>query len=779
MKRSNARGPALPAWNTTSAVGNVFRLAGLCLPTRLVASAFAFVAVWSPPSCAQQSHENEKPMLATVDEAQTGGTFAPADTSFLQSLLHPSQARVARRYNVNVVPYTADSPSGVLQNNSITPACNSPHASYFNGPVVSNVQVVPVLWGSHVNTQIAANIAQFYSDATISNWYDMLSEYASVGGTNQSIGRGTSISAITITPSRCASTTSCNITDAQLQTEIASQIQNGILPSPQLDSTGNTVTAYMMYFPPNIHLSGPGGAGNSCVNGGFCAYHNTGTFGSGGTPLPYGAVMDTFTGACSMGCGGDATALQNATSVSSHELAELVSDADIGLDTQNAYAFPAAWGDNNNQCGEIADICDTGAPGSTITVSGRTWTVQQLWSNGLAACLGSGLSPNYVVSAPSTTPVSTVFAFTVTAKNPAGNKGTDIAYVGTVHFTSSDPGAVLPPDFTYGIGAQGTAGFSATLNSTGSQTITATDTLNGNIVGTSGPITVTSRASQTIAFANPGAQIYGSSLTLTATASSMLPVSFTSTTTGVCTVTSAGALALVSVGSCTIDADQSGNGAWLAAPQVAQTFQVTAAPLTIAADNQSRVYAATDPSFTWTPSGFVNADTATVLSGAPALSSNDTPTSPVGAYAISIAAGTLSAANYTFDFVNGTLTITQASSTATLSSPCMQTFVEQQPFTMNVAVTAMNATGHVLFDDGHGGTLCNVTLGSGISTCTTSALAVSGSAAESIYSLTANYSGDGNYQPSSSNALTVNVLSAADVVFRNGFETETLSCPSE
>ncbi len=647
--------------------------------------------------------------------------------------------------------------------------------------MVSNVQVVPVLWGTACErAESQRNISQFYSDATISNWYDMLSEYASVGGTNQSIGRGTSDAAITITPSLCASTTAnCKVTDAQLQAEISSQIQAGNLPSPQLDSTGNTNTAYMMYFPPNIHLSGPDGAGNSCVNGGFCAYHNTGTFGIANTPLPYGAVMDTFTGACSLGCGSDATALENATSVSSHELAELVTDTDIGLDTQNAYAFPAAWGDNNNQCGEIADICDTGDPGSTITVQGRSWTVQQLWSNGLAACLGSGLNPNYVVSAPSTTPMSAAFAFTVTAQNPAGNKGTDIAYVGTVHFTSSDPSAVLPADFSYATGAQGTASFNASLSNTGSQTITATDTLNGNIVGTSDPITVTSRASQTIAFANPGARVYGSSLTLTATASSTLPVSFTSTSTGVCTVTSAGALALVSVGSCTIDAGQSGNGAWLAAPQVAQTFQVTAALLTIVADNQSRVYAAVDPLFTWTPSGFVNGDAATVLGGVPGLSSNDTQTSPVGTYSITITAGTLSAANYTFAFVNGTLTITQSASAATLTSPCMQTFVAQQPFTMNLAVNGVNATGNVTFNDGHGGTLCTVALGSGISTCTTSALIVSGSADESIYSLTASYSGDGNYQPSLSNVLIVKVLSAVDVVFRNAFETETLSCPTE
>ncbi|WP_343787919.1 Ig-like domain-containing protein [Dokdonella soli] len=352
-----------------------------------------------------------------------------------------------------------------------------------------------MLWGTHVNVQIGTNIAQFYSDAAISNWYDMLSEYASVGGTNQSIGRGTSVSAITINPSLCALSSSCTVTDAQLQTEIINQIQSGALPQPQQDSAGHTNTAYMVHFPPNVHLKAPDGSA-SCANGGFCGYHNTATFGSGNIALPYGAMMDTVsnTSACSTGCGGNANALDNETSLLAHELAEVVTDADVGLDTQAGYAYPAAWGDNTNNCGEIADICDSGAPGSTITVSGRSWIVQQLWSNARNACLGTALNPNYVVSAPTAISAGTAFTFTVTAKNPSGNKGTDIAYVGTVHFTSSDPGATFPADFTYVPEDQGTYRFTATLNSAGSQTITATDTLNGSIVGTSSSINVSAVA---------------------------------------------------------------------------------------------------------------------------------------------------------------------------------------------------------------------------------------------------------------------------------------------
>ena len=76
---------------------------------------------------------------------------------------------------------------------------------------------------------------------------------------------------------------------------------------------------------------------------------------------------------------------------------------------------------------------------------------------------------------------------TVTAHDQFGNIAT--AYGGHIHFTSSDASAVLPPDSTL---SSGTGSFSLTLNTAGSQTITASDTAacsNPGIMGTSGAIT--------------------------------------------------------------------------------------------------------------------------------------------------------------------------------------------------------------------------------------------------------------------------------------------------
>ena len=101
-----------------------------------------------------------------------------------------------------------------------------------------------------------------------------------------------------------------------------------------------------------------------------------------------------------------------------------------------------------------------------------------------------------------------------------------------------------------------------------------------NIAGT-GPAsspsnTVTPKANQTISFNNPGAQSFGSAPTLTATASSGLTPVFSSSTTGVCTITASGTLTFVTTGNCSIDADQPGDSSYNAAPTVTQSFTVNA-----------------------------------------------------------------------------------------------------------------------------------------------------------------------------------------------------------
>ena len=69
---------------------------------------------------------------------------------------------------------------------------------------------------------------------------------------------------------------------------------------------------------------------------------------------------------------------------------------------------------------------------------------------------------------------------TLTAEN-AGHVLT--GYTGTVHFSSSDPQAALPVDYTYTAGDSGTHTFIVTLKTTGSQSLRASDTVSGTITG--------------------------------------------------------------------------------------------------------------------------------------------------------------------------------------------------------------------------------------------------------------------------------------------------------
>ncbi len=96
---------------------------------------------------------------------------------------------------------------------------------------------------------------------------------------------------------------------------------------------------------------------------------------------------------------------------------------------------------------------------------------------------------------PSQTVSGDAHDLTVTAVDQDGDTAAD--YTGTVHFTSSDPKAVLPADYTFTVADAGVHVFSVTLNTSGSQSVTATDTANASIKGSQSGIVVAWPASYT------------------------------------------------------------------------------------------------------------------------------------------------------------------------------------------------------------------------------------------------------------------------------------------
>lgn len=267
---------------------------------------------------------------------------------------------------------------------------------------------------------------------------------------------------------------------------------------------------------------------------------------------------------------------------------------------------------------------------------------------------------------------------------------------------------------------------------------------------TSAAFTVTP-GNQTITFPSPGNQTYGVALiTLTATASSGLPVSY-SILSGPAMVSS-NLLTLTGAGSVTIQASQPGNANWNPATPVSQTISVaaktitgsftannkaydgttnasianlslsgvinsdnvglsavaaafgnknvgngkmviasglsltgtnagnyvlasafatntaniSAATLTVTANNTNRTYGGANPVFTASYSGFVNGEGTNVLSGGPTMSTAADTNSAPGTYTIQISAGTLSSTNYNFTFMSGILFVDSLPPTLTI-----------------------------------------------------------------------------------------------------------------
>jgi hypothetical protein len=132
----------------------------------------------------------------------------------------------------------------------------------------------------------------------------------------------------------------------------------------------------------------------------------------------------------------------------------------------------------------------------------------------------SAASSLLVAGFPSPITAGTPGMFTVTAKDGNGNVAT--GYRGTVHFTSSDPQAALPADYTFSAGDNGMHSFSATLNTPGTQSITATDKADGGITGTQGSIVVNPVNTNTLLTSSLNPSIHSQTVTFTATVSSGL-----------------------------------------------------------------------------------------------------------------------------------------------------------------------------------------------------------------------------------------------------------------
>jgi len=292
------------------------------------------------------------------------------------------------------------------------------------GAVISNVQIVMVVWNSNnavannqfipeiiTNDQTPAappNMMSFYSEIVNDPWFDVLKEY----NTNtQAIGAGSFGGKYTIIPTVVA------LLDTDIMSELSNQISactipptpppinqpppiNPPLPCPEVDLSINPLntlsnTLYVVHLPKDLTITYKNGGQKSCHD--WCGTHNIFTHvdpkSNINYNIPFAIIPDFTTNPCNCyGCS-SLTHFQATTLATSHEIAEAVTDPVPG----KSWCVPPP-GDY-----EIGDICFSAQLNlplfdTIIGVSdGKSYTIQQIWSNKHCSCVTFSWAPSSTV----------------------------------------------------------------------------------------------------------------------------------------------------------------------------------------------------------------------------------------------------------------------------------------------------------------------------------------------------------------------------------------------
>ena len=269
----------------------------------------------------------------------------------------------------------------------------------------------------------------------------------------------------------------------------------------------------------------------------------------------------------------------------------------------------------------------------------------------------SSTSATVTVSVDQAAPDVSVNSVNLTYGTPLSNS----QLTGTAAWTVGGDVVNVPGSFAYTSAA-------GTVLSTGdgqSESVTFTPTDSTDYVAVAAPMAIDiSPASLTITADNQS-KTYGSAFTFAGTEFTTSGLVNGDTVTSV-TLTSAGAAATADVAGSPYEiAPSAAVGIGMGNYSItynAGALTVNPAPLSITANDASRAVGQANPTFTAQYSGFVLGQGPTVLSGTLAFSTSGTAGSPAGQYPI-VPSG-LNSANYAITFINGTLTVTGATSTS-------------------------------------------------------------------------------------------------------------------
>ena len=288
------------------------------------------------------------------------------------------------------------------------------------------------------------------------------------------------------------------------------------------------------------------------------------------------------------------------------------------------------------------------------------------------------------------------FSVTLTALD--ANNNTATAYTGTVHFTSNDGQAMLPANYTFLAGDNGSHTFNntTTLKTAGSKTVAATDTLTGSITASTS-LTVNpaaANAATSTLTATPSSIVADGSTTSTITATITDPYNNPLTGKTITLSKGSGSSTITTLSATT---NAAGQATFTTTNTVAETTTYTATDTT---DTLTITQTATVTYTAGTVSptqSTINASPTSITADGTTTSTitvtaNDTFGNPVGGQAVALAQG---AGSSTITTLSGT---TNASGQATFT--VTNTTSQSVTYSATIGATGVLQTATVVFTDG-------------------------------------------------------------------------------
>ena len=265
------------------------------------------------------------------------------------------------------------------------------------------------------------------------------------------------------------------------------------------DPFGSTITTYpgVVHFassdtstgvalpPDSTLLNGQGTFSATLIRAGSQTITASDNVGSGSTPLTMSVVAAPATHLA-------ITATSGSTTTAGNPIALAVSALDQYGNTDQSYAGTVHFSSTDTSAGVVLPpdshlMFGQGTFSATLDRAGSqtisaTDNVSASIAGSVIVQVNAAAAARMTLLTPSTAVAGQPFNALVALYDRFGNVA--MAYAGTVHFTSSDLLAQLPPDYTFTGADSGSHSFSVTLTTLMSQTITVTDTVNSQLTAT-------------------------------------------------------------------------------------------------------------------------------------------------------------------------------------------------------------------------------------------------------------------------------------------------------